>query len=82
MAKRSHEALRARDRGRMGIPLEDTATDHAPPRRSASRADDPSFYRSLHRCCLCPDRRRTHPPSALCPALPRWMTLTLPDHGA
>lgn len=82
MGRRSHEALRARDRGRLGIPLEDTASDHAPPRRYASRADDPTFYRSMHRRCLCRDRHRTHSPSALCPALPRWMTLTLPGRGS
>ena len=82
MAKRSHDALRARDRGRMGIPLLDGPTDHAPLRRPVARADEPSFYRTMHRRCLCPDRRRTHTPDALCPALPRWMTLTLPGRGA
>ncbi len=28
MGKRSHDALRARDRGRLGIPLHDGPTDH------------------------------------------------------
>jgi hypothetical protein len=28
MAKRSHDALRARDRGRTGLPLNDSAADH------------------------------------------------------
>ncbi len=28
MGKRSHDALRARDRGRLGIPLNDGPTDH------------------------------------------------------
>jgi hypothetical protein len=79
MAKRSHDALRARDRGRLGIPLHDTATDHAPPRRYATRADDPNFYRALHRRCLCPTHRQIHTPTALCPHLPRWMTLPLPS---
>ena len=80
MAKRSHEALRARDRGRMGIPLLDAPGDHhmQPTRRPGPRHDDPAFYRALHHRCLCPDRRRPHAPDALCPALPRWMTLTLP----
>jgi hypothetical protein len=32
MAKRSHDALRARDRGRVGLPLTDTAADHGVPR--------------------------------------------------
>jgi len=35
MGKRSHEALRARDRGRSGIPLSDSAADHGAVRRTA-----------------------------------------------
>jgi hypothetical protein len=92
----NHEKLRARDRGRAGVPRGDTPEDHRSPvpttrpiawhRRLQYRSvqrygclqDDPTFYTALHLRCLCPTHRQSHRPSALCPALPRWMTLRLP----